>query len=192
MSQCVCSRAQPCAWRAALEGLWEDVRVRAAGPLRRETPSGSVPPTPSPPRTHPAHLSLPQSDFLSLSPSPHVCCGRCLCTQAAPGKAPHRGVPTLRFSKALWNVGTHGALVGSERGAPAPRGPAWGSTPRGSLASCRMGEVGPRTDANTLIRDDSDYLCRQGPLKTFPFLCVWGRGGWRQPPGPFPRKSPAP
>ena len=47
------------------------------------------------------------------------------------------------FLRPFGVVGTHRALVGSERGAPAPRGPAWRRTPGGSLASCRMGELGP-------------------------------------------------
>ena len=188
----MCSRAQPCAWRAALEGLWEDVRVRAAGPLRRETPSGSVPPTPSPPPPAQPTSPYPSQTFFAYLHPPMWVAGRASVPRLPLGRPHTMECLPWDFLRPFGMVGTHGALVGSERGAPAPRGPAWGSTPRGSLAGCRMGEVGPWTDADTLIRDDSDYLCRQGPLKTFPFLCVWGRGGWRQPPGPFPRKSPAP
>lgn len=36
--------------------------------------------------------------------------------------------------------------------------------------------MGRRTDADTLIRDESNCFCRQRPLKSVPFLRVWGRG----------------
>ena len=33
--------------------------------------------------------------------------------------------------------------------------------------------MGRWTDADTMIREDSNCLCRQGPLKNVPLLCVW-------------------
>lgn len=59
----------------------------------------------------PAHCSAqqPTSPYSSGLPFPtsvpNVGWGQCLCPQAAPGKAPHSGAPTLGLSKALWNGG---------------------------------------------------------------------------------------
>lgn len=127
-----------CLWgalgRRGGEGSWP-AQKRAAFRFSSSHPQPSSPPpqptAPYPSRTFFPHVHLP-TWVGGLASVPRLPLGRPHPVECLPWD----------FLRPFGVVGTPWALVGSERGAPAPRGPAW-RTPGGSLASCRMGELGP-------------------------------------------------